>query len=89
MAFVITSPCSFEKSAECVEVCPVDAIHSGNEMYYIDPDICIDCAACESVCPVQAIYAEEDVPEKEKEYMNKGSARPFSNVANGTKQLKF
>ncbi|MBU8568799.1 4Fe-4S binding protein [Virgibacillus pantothenticus] len=69
MAFVITSPCLHEKSAECVEVCPVDAIQSGKNMYYIDPDICIDCAACETACPVQAIYAEEDVPDEEKEYI--------------------
>ena len=27
MAYVITSPCKDEKAAECVEVCPVDAIH--------------------------------------------------------------
>ncbi|MFC2948006.1 indolepyruvate ferredoxin oxidoreductase subunit alpha [Virgibacillus sediminis] len=69
MAFVITSPCHNEKAAECVEVCPVDAIHPGDDMFYIDPDVCIDCAACESACPVQAIYAEEEVPEEEEEYI--------------------
>ncbi|MBU5266767.1 indolepyruvate ferredoxin oxidoreductase subunit alpha [Virgibacillus proomii] len=69
MAFVITSPCLQEKSAECVEVCPVDAIHAGEDMYYIDPDLCIDCAACEAACPVQAIYAEEDVPKHEEQFI--------------------
>lgn len=69
MAFVITSPCRHEKSAECVEVCPVDAIHEGTNMYYIDPDICIDCAACAAVCPVGAIFAEEDVPDSEQQYI--------------------
>jgi len=29
---------------KCTEVCPVDAIHQGDDMYYIDPDVCIDCA---------------------------------------------
>jgi formate hydrogenlyase subunit 6/NADH:ubiquinone oxidoreductase subunit I len=30
---------------------------------------CIDCGACVNVCPVGAIYAEEDVPEKWKHYI--------------------
>lgn len=70
MAFVITSPCLNEKSAECVEVCPVDAIYSGEDMFFIDPDVCIDCAACETACPVQAIYAEEEVPEEDEQYIS-------------------
>ena len=71
MAFVITSPCKDEKAAECVEVCPVDCIHEGDDQYFIDPDVCIDCGACESACPVEAIYYEEDVPESEQEYIKK------------------
>lgn len=69
MAFVITSPCINEKSAECVEVCPVDCIEEGKDMYHIDPDVCIDCGACEAACPVQAIYMEEEIPEEESEYI--------------------
>ncbi len=69
MAYVITSPCKGEKAAECVEVCPVDAIHGDDEMYYIDPDTCIDCGACEPVCPVDAIFEEDFVPEDEQEYI--------------------
>ncbi|HLR08082.1 MAG TPA: ferredoxin family protein [Bacillota bacterium] len=69
MAFVITSPCIGEKSGECVEVCPVDCIEEGEDMFYIDPDICIDCGACEAVCPVEAIYMEDEVPEEEQEYI--------------------
>ncbi|SMO77675.1 4Fe-4S dicluster domain-containing protein [Melghirimyces algeriensis] len=69
MAFVITSPCKDEKAAECVEVCPVDCIHSDEVMFYIDPDTCIECGACEPACPVEAIYEEEMVPEEEKEYI--------------------
>ncbi|MBF8378825.1 4Fe-4S binding protein [Alicyclobacillus mali] len=71
MPFVITSPCIGEKAADCVETCPVDAIHEGPDQYYIDPDLCIDCAACEPVCPVNAIYQEEFVPEDEKEFIDK------------------
>ena len=69
MAYLITSACKGEKAAECVEVCPVDAIRGDDEMYYIDPDTCIDCGACEPVCPVDAIYEEDFVPEEEQEYI--------------------
>ena len=69
MAFVITSPCIGEKAAECVQVCPVDCIHEGEDQYFIDPDICIDCGACEAVCPVEAIFPEEDVPEEEQKFI--------------------
>lgn len=69
MAFVITAPCRNELAAECVEVCPVDCIEKGDDQYYIDPDICIDCGACEVVCPVDAIFFEDDVPENEQKYI--------------------
>lgn len=71
MAYVITSPCINEKSGECVEVCPVDCIQEGDEMFHIDPDVCIDCGACEAVCPVEAIYPEEEVPVEEQEFIEK------------------
>lgn len=74
MAYVITSPCIGEKAAACVEVCPVDAIHEGEEQFFIDPDTCIDCGACEPVCPVAAIYAEEFVPAEEQEFIAKNAA---------------
>lgn len=64
MAYIITEPCIGTKDATCVDVCPVDCIHSTEEdpQYYINPETCIDCAACEPVCPVTAIFFEEDVP---------------------------
>jgi len=71
VTYVITEPCKGVKDASCVEVCPVDCIHSDDDqdMYFIDPEECIDCGACESVCPVNAIYYEEDTPEEWKEYI--------------------
>lgn len=69
MAFVITSPCENEKSGECVEVCPVDCIEEGKDMFFIDPEVCIDCGACEAACPVEAIYIEDEIPEEENEYI--------------------
>ncbi|MFC7392135.1 indolepyruvate ferredoxin oxidoreductase subunit alpha [Scopulibacillus cellulosilyticus] len=74
MAFVVTSPCKDEKAAECVETCPVDCIHEGDNMYYIDPDSCIDCGACEAVCPVEAIYADYEVPEEEQRFIQLNKA---------------
>lgn len=69
MAFVITSGCIEEKAADCVEVCPVDCIEEGEDMYFIDADICIDCGACEAVCPVQAIFMETEVPDDKRDYI--------------------
>ncbi|PWA13036.1 4Fe-4S ferredoxin [Pueribacillus theae] len=69
MAYVITSPCMEEKARECVEVCPVDCIHEGEDMFYINPDDCIDCGACLSACPVEAIYYEDEVPEEESKFI--------------------
>lgn len=74
MAHVITSACIDEKAGECVEVCPVDCIQEGEDQYYIDPEVCIDCGACVSVCPVMAIYQEDEVPEEEKEFIEKNRA---------------
>ncbi|HEX6031207.1 MAG TPA: ferredoxin family protein [Tepidiformaceae bacterium] len=66
MPYVITQPCIGVKDASCVDVCPVDCIHSTDDapQYYINPDQCIDCAACELACPVTAIFHESDVPDE-------------------------
>jgi NAD-dependent dihydropyrimidine dehydrogenase PreA subunit len=71
MTYVITEPCIGTKDASCVDVCPVDCIHSseGDPQYYINPETCIDCAACETVCPVNAIFFEDDVPDQWKGYV--------------------
>jgi ferredoxin len=52
-----------------VEVCPVDCFYEGVNTLVIEPEECIDCGACEPVCPTSAIYEEEEVPEKEKAYI--------------------
>lgn len=75
MPFVITEACIFEKAADCVDVCPVDCIVEGDDQYFINPDICIDCGACEAACPVEAVYYDEDLPEQQIKYVAK--AREF------------
>lgn len=65
MPYVIAEPCIDVKDASCVDVCPVDCIHTNEDspQYFINPDQCIDCAACESACPVSAIFFDADLPE--------------------------
>jgi NAD-dependent dihydropyrimidine dehydrogenase PreA subunit len=71
MTYVITEPCIGTKDASCVEVCPVDCIHSNDaaEQFFINPEECIDCGACVSTCPVQAICAEEEVPPRQERFI--------------------
>ncbi len=72
MTYIIAEPCVDLKDASCVDVCPVDCIYTTDEdnMYYINPDECIDCAACEPVCPVTAIFAEDDTPAEWRSYID-------------------
>src|SRR6266850_5110863 len=71
VAYVIVQPCIGVKDASCVEVCPVDCIHTDDaaDMYYIDPDECIDCGACVDPCPVDAIFPEDEVPEQWRNFI--------------------
>ena len=73
MTFVITEPCLNVKDASCVNVCPVDCIHTNDEqeMYFINPDDCIDCAYCVDVCPVTAIFDEFTLPANWRPYIQK------------------
>jgi len=86
MAYVIAQPCIGTKDTACVDVCPVNAIHPHKEaaafalarQLYIDPETCICCAACVPVCPVRAIYAEEDLPDRWRHFIeiNRSYASP-------------
>ncbi|GAK03645.1 4Fe-4S ferredoxin, iron-sulfur binding [Geomicrobium sp. JCM 19037] len=71
MAYIIMDGCQQEKASECVDICPVDCIEEGDEQYYIDPNLCIDCGACVAACPVEAIVAEEDLPKGQEEQREK------------------
>ncbi len=70
MTYVIAEPCIGVKDNSCVEVCPVDCIHSTDDadQYFINPDECIDCGVCAEVCPVEAIFFEDDLPEQWADY---------------------
>lgn len=69
MTFVVIDNCIRCKYTDCVEVCPVDCFREGPNMLVIDPDECIDCNLCVPECPVDAIFAEDDLPEDKKDYI--------------------
>lgn len=68
MTYVVAEPCVKCKYTDCVDVCPVDCFHEGENFLAIDPDECIDCGACVPECPTEAIFSEDDLPEKWSEW---------------------
>ena len=69
MTFVVTENCIKCKFTDCVDVCPVDCFHEGPNFLVIDPDECIDCSLCEPECPAKAIFAEDEVPDAQKNFI--------------------
>jgi len=69
MTYVVSENCIKCKYTDCVEVCPVDCFREGPNFLVIDPAECIDCSLCVPECPANAIYAEEDLPEPEKQFI--------------------
>src|SRR4051812_19479247 len=74
MTYVVTESCIKCKYTDCVDVCPVDCFREGPNMLVIDPDECIDCTLCVPECPVEAIFAEDDVPDAQREFIEKNRA---------------
>jgi ferredoxin len=69
MTHVVVESCIKCRYTDCVDVCPVDCFREGPNFLTIEPDECIDCAVCIPECPVNAIYAEEDVPEDQRDFI--------------------
>ena len=69
MAHVVTAPCFGCRYTDCAVVCPVESFCEGEQMLFIDPDVCIDCTECVGECPTEAIYQEQDVPEKWNDFI--------------------
>lgn len=69
MAYVVTENCIKCKYTDCVDVCPVDCFREGPNFLVIDPDECIDCTLCVPECPAEAIFAEDDVPENQRNFI--------------------
>jgi NAD-dependent dihydropyrimidine dehydrogenase PreA subunit len=47
VTYIIAEPCIDIKDLSCVDVCPVDCIHTFERILIIDPEECIDCFAGE------------------------------------------
>jgi NAD-dependent dihydropyrimidine dehydrogenase PreA subunit len=45
LTYIIAEPCIDIKDLSCVDVCPVDCIHTFDRILIIDPEECIDCFA--------------------------------------------
>jgi ferredoxin len=69
MTYVVTENCIQCKYTDCVEVCPVDCFHEGPNFLVIDPEECIDCTLCVAECPAEAIFAEDDLPEDQRRFI--------------------
>lgn len=72
MAHVITDLCTL--CGTCAEVCPSECIKESDDQYYINPNECIDCASCVDECPEGAIYADEDLPDDKKSFIDKNAS---------------
>ena len=82
MSHVVCEPCVGCKFTDCVEVCPVNCFYEIEDRLYINFDECIDCTACVPVCPVAAIFAEADVPDQWKSFIdeNRDNASSGANI---------
>ena len=60
MAYKITETCV--KCGACLYECPFGAITEGEDQYFIDSEICTECAACvENIyCPGWAIFKADE-----------------------------
>jgi ferredoxin len=83
MTHVVSDSCIRCRYTDCVDVCPVDCFRAGQDFLVIDPDECIDCAVCIPECPVNAIYAEEDLPDHLRHFvdLNAKLAREWPSIS--------
>jgi ferredoxin len=69
MATHITADCI--NCGACEPECPNEAIHEGEDIYVIDPDLCTECVgfydheSCQAVCPVACCLPDPTHAENE------------------------
>ncbi len=70
MATQITEDCI--NCGACEPECPNQAIHEGDDIFVIDPELCTECVgfyeheACQAVCPVECCLPDPARREDEK-----------------------
>ncbi|MBX2837812.1 MAG: ferredoxin family protein [Gammaproteobacteria bacterium] len=87
MTFVVTENCIACKYTDCVDSCPVDCFHAGENMLVINPDICIDCGVCVPECPADAICGDKDPGAESWIAFNKKYAQTWPIIYNTTEPL--
>lgn len=80
MAYVVTDACIKCKYTDCVEVCPVNCFHEGENMLVIDPEVCIDCGVCQPECPINAIESGTEPGMEKWVEMNANYARQWPRI---------
>ena len=69
MTYVVVEMCVDCKYTDCAAVCPVEAFHEAPNILYINDQTCIDCDACVPECPVEAIFADSNLPDEHKDWL--------------------
>jgi ferredoxin len=80
MTYVVTENCIKCKFTDCVDICPMDCFHEGENMLVIRPDDCIDCGICVPECPVGAIKSDSEPGVEDWVVLNRDYAAQWPNL---------
>ena len=75
MTYIVNEKCVNCRFTDCVEVCPVDHIHIGENTIVI-PDECIDCGVCESECPSRCNPSDTDMNDNLQYWLDQHKIQP-------------
>ena len=78
MTTIVTDNCVGCRFTDWVTVCPVACFHGDENQLYIDNTVCIQCSACIPVWPVHAIYADDDIPEDQRHWIETNAERSLA-----------
>ncbi len=87
MTLVVTENCINCKYQDCIEVCPVDCFHEGENFLVIHPDDCIHCGSCLLECPVEAIKVDTDEGTEPWLKINRHYAEIWPNTTKKSKKI--
>jgi ferredoxin len=87
MTYVVTEACIKCKFTDCVDICPTQCFHGGENMLVIDADNCIDCGLCAPECPVDAIKSDSQTGFEQWVGLNFEYSRKWPNLMSKKVQL--